>query len=1723
MSDSVDDKVVAMTFDNVEFEKRVNATLVSLDKLKQSLDFANSTRGMSDLANVGKNFNLTGMASSIDGIDAKFIALATIGVTTLATIVHAALGAGERITKALSIAPVMDGFQEFETNMNSIQTILANTSSKGTNLNQVNAALDELNTYSDQTIYNFSQMARNIGTFTAAGVDLERATSSIKGIANIAALSGSSADQASMAMYQLSQAIATGSVKLMDWNSVVNAGMGGEVFQKALFDTGKALGTLKNVPMDQTFEQWKAAGNSFRTSLSDDGNAVETVADKVAKATKESAKQVKAAEQSKVETAQQGAENIAQAEKNQVKAFERAAADVKRAEEAQAKTIEEGAKNSQDALDRVTAAQLRLKKAMEPETADNLQAATDNVRLAQLDQADVVDVVTAAERKQKQADEALAKAKLALSNATNPQQQLDASHRVKEAEANAEAASIALERARIQQHTATRSLNDAEIKLTDAKKKGTDEDQNVIDATDALAEANKAYIKAKEEEVNRNIDASNAVKEAETNAIETQKEAIDSLSKARKQAAENDAKAASRLADEIEQSADRIKTANAAAGANKPGWLTDKVLTTTLSAFTGDLNEAQLMSMGYTKEQSAEFLRLGKIAKDSATEVKTFSQLIGTVKEAIGSGWALTFRSVIGDFNQSKALFTGINNSIGKFVSDSANARNKILADWNKLGGRDVLIQGFKNGLTALADVLGPIKAAFREIFPRETGERLKQLTDEFAKFTKSLQVSEETSRNIKRTFAGLFAVVDIGWTIFKNLIGLFGTIIGSLKGAGSGVLGFTGNIGDMLVALDKSLVSGGKIHDFFVTLGKVIQVPIQFIKDLISVVVAFFKGMSDNEAVQNSLGRLQDRFDSFNGVSDRFINNWHKFAELFDGTKKVFDGILGYIKTWFSELGKKLADSIQPGDFNAALDAVNVGLLGGIVLLLTNFVKNGFKINIGDGIFKKAGKALDTLTSKLQAMQANVKADTLKKIAVAVALLTGSVLVLSLINSEALTKSMTALAVGFGELVGTMAILNKVASGPKGAATLGILVAGMIGMAGAMVILAGAVAILSLLSPEKLAQGLVGITAALTVLVGAVKLLEGDATGVIAGALAMNAMATALIILAGAVKLFSMMSWGDMAKGLVGIAAALLIVAGTMQLIPIPEILAAGLAMIPLATGLAILAGVVKLFSMLSWSEIGKGLVGLAGALLIIAGAMNLMPPWIIIIGPGLLKVAEAIVVMTGALAIMGSMKLGTLAKSLGALAAMLLILAVGLTAMILALPGAAALVVVSGALLILATVLKILGSMSIFDIVKGLGAIAATLLILGAASLILEPVIPMMFALGAALALIGGAFALFGVGAMLVAKSFEFLAQAGAAGAAALVAVIITIVTALPRIAAAFVTSLADSAASLLAAIPMLVGLLTVLLGQLLDTVVTLAPKIGAAFEVIVTVALQTIRDKFPDVVTTGLVLLLSLLKGIRDNIGQVIDLGISVLTNFIIGLGRGGLRLAAAAADTLINFLNGMAYIIKEKEPDIMGAGVNIAVALGEGFLKGLEKVPILGSVIKLGEGAIGAINKVFDSHSPSKVFERIGAFAALGLAIGFDKDTNAENSAAAHADRIVAVFSKTISTIPDSLVGVGDYTPTITPVLDLSKVQAGSRDLSKLLQVSPITPAVSFAQANLISTTSELERTTTQEPVTTGPSEVNFNQTINAPTALSTNDIYRGTRSQIALAKEELGIS
>ena len=237
MSKTIDDRVVQMEFDNSKFESNVKTTMSTLDKLKQALNF----KGVQDGAEKSAS-NISTLGSAVQTVGARFSSLEVIGITALSNITNKAINAGEQMLKSLTIEPVSSGFKEYELKMDSIRTIMAST---GESLATVNSYLDELNKYSDETIYSFSDMTANIGKFTNAGVKLDKAVLAIKGVANEAAVSGANANEASRAMYNFAQALSAGYVKLIDWKSIENANMATVEFKQELLNTAVALKTVK--------------------------------------------------------------------------------------------------------------------------------------------------------------------------------------------------------------------------------------------------------------------------------------------------------------------------------------------------------------------------------------------------------------------------------------------------------------------------------------------------------------------------------------------------------------------------------------------------------------------------------------------------------------------------------------------------------------------------------------------------------------------------------------------------------------------------------------------------------------------------------------------------------------------------------------------------------------------------------------------------------------------------------------------------------------------------------------------------------------------------------------------------------------------------------------------------------------------------------------------------------------------------------------------------------------------------------------------------------------------------------------------------------------------------------------------------------------------------------------------------------------------------------------
>jgi len=1518
---SVDDRVVQMQFDNKQFENNVGSTLSMLDKLKNALNFGGATKGLGDLAAAGKSFNLEHMGAAIDGIASRFSAMSVIAFTALSNVVNKAVDSGIALGKSLSLDQVMSGFREYETNMNSIQTILANTKSDGSTLEDVNSSLDQLNQYSDKTIYNFSEMARNIGTFTAAGVGLDDSVNAIKGIANLAAISGSNSQQASTAMYQLSQALAAGKVNLMDWNSVVNAGMGGEVFKKALFETGKAMGTITDVPLSASFDEWEKKGGTFREQM-------------------------------------------------------------------------------------------------------------------------------------------------------------------------------------------------------------------------------------------------------------------------------------------------------------QKGWLTADVLKNTLGAFSGELDASALSALGFSDAAAAEMIELGKLGISAATEVKTLTQLIGTVKESIGSGWSASFRTIFGDFEEAKTLFTEINSSIGAFVGKSADARNELLGGWKFLGGRTMLIDALRSAFQSIAKVLGTVKSAFREVFPAMDAFDLLALTQRFKDFVDSLKPTEMQLYVIKEAFVGFFSIIKIGVEVVKGIISFIGDLFGKFadSGATDGLPLFIVRVAEGIEKLKNGLVDGGKIKDFFAGLADSVgefianfsfDNLIQLAKDAFTkvrdAVVAALT--TDDTVIGKAFGgifdRLQERFGWITKITGPIVDAWNWVADNFGKIKDKIGDFGQFIKDTFGDLPQKVADALSGSDYSTALDTVNVGLFGGFVLLFKKFTENGFDFG---GIIDGVGKSLEGLTGVLSAMQANLKAEALMKIATAVALITGSVLILSLIDSAALTKAMTAIAIGMGQLVAAMALLNKVVAGPRDAAKLAMVTAGLIALAGALVLLSVATAIMSTMSWEELAKGLVGVTAVLGAVSIAVKYLSKNAGGMIRAGIGLVAVGIALNLLAGSAKIFATMSWEDIGKGMVGIGGGLAILAAAMNLMPASTLLI-GPGLVAVALAINMLAGAMLIFATMSWEDIGKGMAGIGGGLLLIAAGIGLMPPTMLLQAAGLIAVGIALGMIVAAVSVFAKMSWKALAKGLVGLAGALIVLAGAAYLMSGSIVGAIAMGIMAISLEHLAKAIKAFASVGWGELFKAMGIFVLSLVVFGAGVLVLGVISPLMVLFGAALLVVGAGLIVFGAGAYLAATAFAILATATTQGIDTLIGALTVFMAALPGFMGKLGEGIIALGQKLLEALPGLVEQLGAVVIALLQVIIDSVPKMAEVFKKLLEAGIDVVVTEGPKVIQAGLDFLLTFLKGIRDNIKEIVMVVADIITNFLDGLteklpqiidsgynfvvalvkgiieklvdvnlaagkvalqfvkgiGDKVLDVLASGVDTVKNWISGIVDkdfdivqtgvdVLKSFVSGIVGAFIYVTNAAGdlitkltdgigdvisevydtgkeiaknivEGIVKGIKNAAgtVKDAVVSMLKGAWDAAKDVMKINSPSKVYMEIGESIAEGLVVAFDNDTSVAKGAVGLVTKATDAVTKSLSVMPSILSGLEGFNPTITPVLDLTDVRTGAAQLSLLMaQNGSVTADLSYNQAaSLVSATANTNDNALLD-TTTAVREIKFEQHNYSPEALTTADIYRQTRSQIAMAKEELAV-
>lgn len=1738
MSNNVDERIVRLKFDNSQFEQKTKTSISTLEKLNERIRSVQFNKVGDDLNALNKTANsvkMDGLKSNVETVSLKFSMLDAIAVTALTRIANAAVTTGKKVISALTLDSVIAGFKEYETQMGAIQTIMANTSSKGTTLEQVNSALNTLNTYADKTIYNFTEMTRNIGTFTAAGVGLQTSVESIQGIANLAAVSGSTSQQASTAMYQLSQAIAAGTVKLMDWNSVVNAGMGGEVFQNALIRTSEHLKTGAK-------DAIKANG-SFRESLS-------------------------------------------------------------------------------------------------------------------------------------------------------------------------------------------------------------------------------------------------------------------------------------------------------------TGWLTTKVLTETLKQFSLSVDTAEdynnaiksLVQQGYTEKQAKAIADMAKTAGDAATKVKTFSQLIDTLKEALGSGWTQTWQVLIGDFEEAKSLWTGVSDVLSNAINDMSTARNEFLkmsltdswknvqtavegcgisfgkykkaikevakeqgidgaairksaGSWEKAfksgmlpahlmtdalmkfadssdtainvsydaeksigqlqetitrkSGRQNIIDGLANSFHALISILTPIKNAFNAIIPKATTEQIWKLTDSFSSFTAKLKLSNQAALGVSTIVRALLlpvrALIDVAqvgakiigklanvvvsgvqslleyissfynvtqsgfkvlqgvesalknfWSTLKEsegvvtLVDAFERLKESFSGLVDGPLGkvkslfdkLIGSVGNLGVSLGKADISG--IVSVFSLMAGALGKLIDAFIDGSEAVAEFFKPITDFAAgkIETVFAAITDKLQSLSevthGASKSFTNlanNSKKLSanlkikeasfNVFSIAKEKVEGLWLAIKSIGSGIGK-VVSKIQNGfkgmieGFGSAKDGVSnfaTGLLNGLKnlgsaigpvlskimskigevltnpqtwiigsMFLQNLAKAFATMKLGQlggslsGMFESFGKladeGLDKITAPLKAVketlenfQKDIKPKTIMAIAVAIGIMAASIWTLSKIPAGQLLVATGSLVTASGMLLVAIKVLSDIQTSftkmkkfkPDQFASLvtsmiplatsmfimgmalkqvaelswGQMAVGLAGMAGCMVILEAGMASMAFMAKTKKFKfsaitnnitGMIGLAAAIGLMALALKVVGTmDPTQMLTGLAAISGLMLGLAVFAEAVEKNST-DFAKAAASTMAIAVAINLLVAPLAILgamPVENLIQGGIAIMSLSVILA------------AASQLAEGSTDGAAALLALATSINLL---------------------TGPLLIFGALPWETLIQGGGAIVVLMTSMALAASiAKESSMEGAASILAMAAAMNMLVIPIVALGSLNIGTVVQGLGVMAVCIVGLIAAAGGAEAVAPGLTALGTSVALIGAGMAAAGIGIAAFTAALVVLGTLGSSAILALSGTLVALATALGGALLVFATFAGTAAATFIG------SFVTGLLGQ--------AVLIIAGIQTVATIALTAINSLIPQVVQLAMTLVLSFLTGLATNMYKFTTLGIQCIINFLNGVAAQLPSLIESAINVAIQFMNGFATAITEHGAEISNAMIRVIVSLASlmgirlpaaawnavvkmaqkavagvpkflsagkqlivGLINGvgekisaavnkvkeiITKVQNINWVSKLKNAGINfiqglingigdmvskavqaakdlagkvvdSINKMLGNASPSKKMRWSGNMLILGLVKGInDTSKKAIGAAESVAGGCVDTMNASLQAVSSLAVGDVDLglSPTITPVVDLSNVERSSATIDTLLggmktanvgAVNASFESARFAKADL------------QNQNGSGGNTITYTQNNYSPKALSRYEIYRQTKNQIRTLKGALAI-
>lgn len=1425
----IDEQIVKMTLDEADFRRKAENTISIFEKMgsvfgktsKNAPTFDKSIQSLEELNYISGNTTMDKLLGALDTVTSRFSVMGEVANRILTNIAMNAINTGTQLIKSLSVDQIMAGFREYELKIGSIQTILSNTAHAGTNLEQVNKALDELNLYADKTIYNFADMTQNIGRFTTAGVGLEDSVTAIKGLSNLAAVSGSNTNQAANAMYQLSQELANGKVTLQGWNSVVNAGMGGKKFQDALIESGKNIGSMK----DET--------KSFRDSLQD-------------------------------------------------------------------------------------------------------------------------------------------------------------------------------------------------------------------------------------------------------------------------------------------------------------GWLTSEVLLDTLSKFAED--ESML---------------------EAATKVRTYTQMMDTLQEAAGSGWARTWELLIGDFETASDLWTQASEALSGVIEGSAEARNKLIEEFIDLGGRDSIVQTIKSLFEAGMQISKIAKDAFRDIFPPVTAQQLLNIVDAIKDFTASLTLSEKMAGKVSTIFKGVFSVFSSLWEITKSLGSAMLNIIpeGLVNTLGGGFVDILVAAAEALLRFNESLKEGNAITKSLSSIGT-------FLGSMVTGMVSMFGSI--RQFLFGSAESLAGVGETVSGVISSILSSIGEFLGGFTAVDLLNTGLVGVLALAVNKVSK-LSEPVKD-------------LLESITGMFKGSGEGGFS-----KFFKDLGESLSSFTDA-------IKSVSLMAIAVAVGTLAVSLKLLEGIDAADIVKGISALAVILAGLTTSLGVVSKMDLGIFKSASIATT---FIAMAGSIFVIAGALKMLSTVNPEDMStglRGLVAIVATMTTSMALLSKVDRKGTG---GSMQIVAMAGSLLVIAQAVKTLSGIDASGLTRSVTALAAVVAVMAGFVLLTEGTKMKAGtSTTLLSMAVSVKILVSAMTDIANIPTDQLTKSLITIGILLGEIALFSNLMSGIKITGSVGMIAMATTLNMLVRPLEKFASMDGASLSKGLITIAA-------GLGIMVLAMHGASGGIVGAGAMVVMATALnlmvipiKALSSLNIQQVGVAMLALAGTIAVMAGAALLLTPALPAMLGLAGTIALVGAGVGLAAAGLAMLATGLVAISGAAPQVITALEQIIVGIAVGLTNAAPAAVEAVFTIIHSLLTAfrdyIPEFVSIAV-------DIIVQLAQALGEGLPDLLTAAIDLIvnlingmadavRNQGPELISAVFNLLGSILELVVTAMVQLVDTifgwipGVSDAANSIgdaaiqgirdrFGTGEVGAEGAQEFADGIVGVsaagagtelaegaAGGMAepdtegvgsdkgdeFVrgISSQELNANSAGRSVSQKGREGassvswFQTGASAVSgfvsgIWGNIqsvydagVSMAEKALSAVKNRLDSHSPAREMIPEGANFVMGMVMGIRKNTKyAVSEAGNMATRAMTSAKSYVDTFMEVLSEDFETNPVVKPVLDLSNMKNNPLDLNSNARIVGNTSGLMREMMSYISPKKELPEEPKTNPITEEkqPIVINFNN----PVVQSVDQVRELSREAMAEVNRTMG--